>query len=107
MVVGWPRLSEKPSAAVPRLRILIRGRVQGVFFRASIVDLAGRLGVVGWVRNRTDGSVQVVAQGPDVALDALREYCEVGPASARVTSVEVTPETETGEFRSFGPRPDY
>ena len=106
MAVGWPRLSEKPSTAVPRLRIVICGRVQGVFFRASLIELAGRLGLVGWVRNRADGSVEAVAEGSDPALRALREYCEIGPANARVTRVDVTPETETGDFRSFGPRPD-
>ena len=60
------------------------GRVQGVWFRGSTQEQARRLGLVGWVRNRSDGSVELEAQGEATALDSLVSWCHHGPASARV-----------------------
>lgn len=76
------------SGAITRL-LRIRGRVQGVFFRASMVDEATRLGVHGWVRNRGDGSVEALAQGAPPAVQALIDWAHRGPAQARVDSVQV------------------
>ena len=87
-----------------RLHALIRGRVQGVFFRASVVEHARDAGIVGWVRNRFDGAVEVVAEGPIEALARLRDYCGKGPPGAFVGAVELIDEPETGEFDSFGVR---
>ena len=89
---------------MPRFHALIRGRVQGVFFRASIVELARSLGLKGWVRNRFDGSVEVVAEGDAAAIEALRGYCKKGPADAIVRDLEIIDEPETGEFHAFGVR---
>lgn len=87
-----------------RLHALIRGRVQGVFFRASVVERARAADVVGWVRNRFDGAVEVVAEGPDEALRSLRDYCRKGPPGAHVRELELIDEPETGEFDAFDVR---
>lgn len=79
---------------------IIRGRVQGVWFRAWTVETAGRLGLAGWVRNRTDGSVELIAEGPLPAVEALLEALWDGPTAAQVESVEVreTPLSDRSGF---------
>ena len=71
-------------------RVVVRGRVQGVFYRASCQREAQRLGVTGWARNLDDGRVEVVAEGEPGAVEALVAWCRHGPPRALVTSVEVT-----------------
>lgn len=68
-------------------RFIIRGRVQGVFFRASTREQALKLGLSGYARNLADGSVEVLACGSGEALDALQEWLREGPPSARVENV--------------------
>jgi acylphosphatase len=75
------------------LRCRVRGRVQGVFFRASAQRTARALGIVGYARNLSDGSVEVLAIGPASALSELRAWLDVGPPQARVTAVDYTPES--------------
>jgi acylphosphatase len=70
-------------------RVRIYGRVQGVFFRNWTADKARSLGVRGWVRNRLDGSVELVAYGEDEAVEALTAACRTGPPAARVERIEV------------------
>jgi len=90
-----------------RARVLVNGRVQGVFFRSETQDEALRKGVTGWVRNLPDGKVEAVFEGEKDKIEALIEYCRRGPPGARVTRVEVKWETYTGEFRSFNIRYGY
>ena len=71
-----------------RVRAVVRGRVQGVGFRASTQDEGERLGLSGWVRNLPDGSVELEAEGPRALLEALLAWCAVGPPGARVVGVE-------------------
>jgi len=71
------------------VRALVRGGVQGVGFRYATVGEARRLGVMGWVRNAEDGGVQVHAEGPENAVEALAEFLREGPPGARVERVEV------------------
>lgn len=66
---------------------LVSGRVQGVFYRASTVEQARRLGLGGWVRNRSDGKVELLACGEQAALQALEAWLWQGPAQAQVQSV--------------------
>lgn len=85
-----------------RIQARIRGRVQGVAYRAYTVDEAEKLGLVGWVRNLWDGSVELEAEGPRPALEALIAWCRRGPPAARVTDVQVSWLPPTGADRSFG-----
>ena len=80
-----------------RSRVIIRGHVQGVYFRAECGSEAARLGVSGWVGNQPDGSVHAEFEGPAADVDAMIAWCHTGPSRARVTNVEVTPLEPTGE----------
>lgn len=84
-----------------RLHLIIRGRVQGVFFRSSAQELGQALGLTGWVRNRADESVELVAEGPAEKLALVLNWSRRGPAGAAVESIEQIQERETGEFASF------
>ena len=84
-------------------RLVIRGRVQGVWFRESMRIQAERLGLAGWVRNRMDGSVEAVIQGSAEALDAMTRWAHRGPEAAHVTSVEVS--EASGDYARFEKRP--
>lgn len=80
-----------------RARVVISGRVQGVFFRASAEDEARSRGLAGWVRNRPDGQVEAVFEGEKAAVEAVIAWCHRGPPAARVTGVAVTWEEPRGE----------
>lgn len=84
-----------------RAHLIIEGRVQGVFFRDSTRREAIELGLCGWVKNRFDGSVEVVAEGPKEKVETLIAWCHHGPPIARVTKVHEIKEDYTGEFDSF------
>ncbi|WP_018906165.1 acylphosphatase [Variovorax paradoxus] len=75
-----------PSAVTRHL--VVRGLVQGVGYRLSMVQAARRLGVRGWVRNRRDGSVEALASGPAAAVDALVAWARSGPDGARVDALD-------------------
>jgi acylphosphatase len=81
-----------------RVRVRIRGRVQGVFFRAEARARAESLGVAGWVRNADDGSVEAVFEGDDEQVESMVEWCRRGPAGGRVEEVEVVREEPAGEI---------
>ena len=87
-----------------RVHLKITGRVQGVYFRASTVAQAQRLGVTGWVANAPDGNVEVVAEGTRARIDELIAWCRRGPAGAKVTNVEIAWEASRNEFASFSIR---
>ncbi len=80
-----------------RCRAVVSGRVQGVFFRDSCRSQAQRLGVRGWVRNRSDGTVEVVAEGRRDDVDQLLNWCRQGPSRAQVTGIVVTDEVLAAE----------
>jgi acylphosphatase len=79
-----------------RKRVIVSGRVQGVFFRDSVRRRAESAGVAGSVRNRDDGAVEAVLEGDEVSVDQLVEFCRHGPSRAEVASVEVTDEEPEG-----------
>ena len=72
-----------------RLHVVVHGRVQGVGYRATTLDEARRLGLAGWVRNRADGTVETLAEGPEAKLNLFLAYLNRGPWGARVTSITV------------------
>ncbi len=84
-----------------RLNLVVSGLVQGVFFRASTLEQAQGLGLLGWVKNLPDGRVEVLAEGPRWALEKLAQWCGHGPKGARVDDVALRWEEPTGEFRTF------
>ena len=84
-----------------RLHATISGRVQGVWFRASAVDQARELGLVGWVRNLPDGRVELVAEGPQADLEALEKWCHRGPPLAQVREVLAQWLDAEGQFLGF------
>lgn len=84
-----------------RARILVSGRVQGVFFRSETKKEADNWKVEGWVRNRQDGRVEAVLEGEEEAVKKVIAFCRQGPPQARVKDVEVQWEDYRGEFRGF------
>jgi len=87
-----------------RAHLIIEGRVQGVWFRDSTRTEATRLNLTGWVKNRFDGCVELVAEGPREKVEKLIEWCHHGPPIARVSMVHEIKEEFTGEFDSFAIR---
>ncbi|MFQ5744344.1 MAG: acylphosphatase [Acidobacteriota bacterium] len=83
------------------MHLVVRGRVQGVFYRASALHEARRLLLTGWVRNCADGSVALVAEGPRRACEQLLRFCRKGPHGARVDDVEISWGAATGEYTDF------
>lgn len=79
-----------------RYRVVVRGAVQGVWFRESCRRHAVDLGLAGSVRNRADGSVEAVFEGPEEAVAKAVAWCRIGPPAAEVAGVEVTEEAPTG-----------
>jgi acylphosphatase len=84
-----------------RAHVYISGRVQGVFFRNSVTDLAERLGVTGWVRNLSDGRVEALLEGEKVHVEEVLEFCRRGPPGAYVRDSEVHWAEWRGEFTDF------
>jgi len=84
-----------------RIHALVSGRVQGVSYRAATASEARRLGVVGWVRNRSDGTVELEAEGPDETISQLIAWCEQGPPAAQVAGVAVDEIAATGADTMF------
>ena len=84
-----------------RAHAIISGRVQGVFFRVETQRAAGRFGVLGWVRNRVDGTVEAVFEGSQESVDAVLQWCEEGPNLAVVENVDLKWQEFTGEYKRF------
>lgn len=87
--------------AAKRLHLIVRGRVTGVFFRATAQREARRLGLNGWVRNRPDQAVELVAEGDEERLKELLAWAQHGPSIARVEGVDTRWKSYTGEFLDF------
>ena len=80
-----------------RVRVRVRGRVQGVFFRAEARAQAESLGLAGWIRNLPDGRVEAVFEGEDERVESMVEWGRRGPAGAEVEAVDVEREEPVGE----------
>ncbi|HYH15050.1 MAG TPA: acylphosphatase [Flavisolibacter sp.] len=79
---------------MPTIHLLIKGKVQGVFYRASAKEKADQLHLTGWVKNTEDGHVEAVASGPQEAIDQFITWCKQGPKKAVVTDVQIKPLSE-------------
>ena len=97
--------SEASPRPTVRVHVRVRGRVQGVYFRASTQEQARELRLAGWVRNRRDGSVELVAEGAPAQVEALLAYVAVGPELASVTEVERVDCEPVGLDGAFAVRP--
>lgn len=84
-----------------RAHVIFRGRVQGVFFRASTKEVADREGVCGWVRNLPDGSVEAVFEGPRAKVERVIELAQSSLPNAHVDSAEVKMTEAQGMFKNF------
>jgi acylphosphatase len=87
-----------------RVRAIVSGRVQGVSYRASTASEARRLGVVGWVRNRSDGTVELEVEGDPERVARLLAWCNDGPPAARVEAVAVEEMATRGDETGFAVR---
>lgn len=85
---------------VKHLDIIIKGKVQGVFFRGSTKAVADQLGVKGYVRNESNGDVVIAAEGDDISLEMFLDWCKEGPENAAITSFEFH-EGELKNYRNF------
>ncbi|HVF62684.1 MAG TPA: acylphosphatase [Casimicrobiaceae bacterium] len=86
-------------------RVVVRGRVQGVGFRDAMQNEAQREGVVGWVRNRADGTVEAWIQGDDAAVDRVVTWAARGPRAARVSEVDAVDVAADETLGDFAMRP--
>jgi acylphosphatase len=84
-----------------RVHIIIGGRVQGVGFRFSCQNKARELALAGWVKNRSDGKVETVAEGSKEAIEQYIQWCRHGPRSAGVTEIESKSEEPVNQFDNF------
>lgn len=87
--------------SLKRIHLVIRGRVQGVYFRASAVREAKRLGLTGWVKNRPDSAVELVAEGEEDQVKDFLAWAQHGPSTARVDKIDTRWRSYTGEFAAF------
>jgi acylphosphatase len=87
--------------ATKRVLLIVRGRVTGVFFRAATQREARRLGITGWVKNRPDGNVEILAEAEEDAIREMVSWAQHGPSAARVDDVDVRWRSYTGEFSDF------
>lgn len=88
-----------PAMQKKTLRLVIHGRVQGVYFRDSMRREAQNLGVVGWVRNRSDGTVEAAVQGEPADVEAIVRWSRRGPERAQVERIEIEP--HEGSYTGF------
>ena len=84
-----------------RVHVVISGRVQGVWFRASTRDKAQQLGLTGWVKNTVEGNVEAVFEGKEQQVQQMIDWCHRGPPHARVDNVEVQKKPISQGFEQF------
>ncbi len=87
-----------------QMHVVISGRVQGVWFRASTKEKADELGLTGWVRNTPRGDVEAVFEGDEASVREMLAWCRRGPPLAKVTTVKETQSQHSGAFSGFSVR---
>lgn len=93
-------IKKSPNPNV-RIHIVVSGIVQGVFFRSNTKSTADRLGVLGWVRNKHDGTVEIMAEGEKGDMERFIQWCRQGPPGSAVKDVKMDQDEYRGEFQSF------
>ncbi len=88
---------------MPTFHLLIKGKVQGVFFRVSAKQIADKTGITGWIRNTSEGDVEAVVTGREEQLKQFISWCKKGPSRAKVTDVTAA-QQEEGLFIDFSVR---
>ena len=81
--------------------LIVSGKVQGVFYRASCQEIAVKYGLKGWVKNISTGQVEVLAQGEKEKIEKLIEWCKKGPPNAKVSEVKIEWKNLTNTYKSF------
>ena len=94
-------MSPTGSQENSRIHLIAEGHVQGVGFRTYVLYRAEYLNLTGWVRNLTDGNIEITAEGPHESLEALSDYVETGPRGSFVVNMEKQWGQATGEFATF------
>jgi acylphosphatase len=84
-----------------RVHVLITGKVQGVWYRASTKQKADELGIMGWVKNTSDGNVEAVFEGDKVKIDEMITWCWIGPQRAQVVDIKILPSHSEETYTSF------
>ena len=84
-----------------RAEVIVKGRVQGVWFRQSTYNMAREWGLTGWCRNNSDGTVSAVFEGDEPAVEFAVNWCAHGPEMAQVDDLQTKKTVATGEFNSF------
>jgi acylphosphatase len=84
-----------------RMRILVKGAVQGVYYRYNALKKAEEYHLTGWVRNRVDGSVEILCEGTEENINNMVRWCKKGPERAYVREIQTAWEQHTGEFNVF------
>jgi len=87
--------------AKQRVRLFVKGKVQGVFFRQALKVMAKKHNLSGWVKNLKNGRVETLLEGEDMDVSTVVEWCHAGPANARVEDIEIKNEKFKGEFSKF------
>ena len=82
-------------------QVVVSGKVQGVFFRSSLKNLADGLSITGWTRNLADGTVEALLQGDETRVRKVIDWCHIGPRNAHVDSVKASPVDEKKIYRNF------
>ena len=91
----------QPERDLTCAQLIVRGRVQGVWYRGSARAEARALDLVGWARNRPDGSVEILVQGLAAEIDRFVQWCHRGPTGARVASVDRTDRAPEADLATF------
>jgi acylphosphatase len=94
-------MNKGQETAKARARVIVSGRVQGVFFRYTTREVASSLGLFGWVKNRWDGKVEAVFEGERKRVEQMIQWCDKGPPGAYVQHIETQWEEYLGEFDRF------
>ena len=84
-----------------RVNVIVSGRVQGVFFRASAKQKADELGITGWVKNTSDGNVEAVFEGLDKHVEEIIDWCKTGPRLAKVNNIKIIRLDPKKDFNNF------